>query len=460
MPTDIIEMFWGCVTCHAENKGRHKTCQECGKPRMPDCPEWMPDDVSPMAAIRDAALLKKFKAGEDWKCKYCGSSQFRADGNCAQCGSDQSSSEGGALVNRAYQKYVVEDEAKASDERINELAKKHLTPSTRSKHDMFESIAKAVSFTSAVAALPPKQECSSSDEEFMDDGSYRKAPTRKKVAPARVADGTGEDLDDVEADFYKIDRFKWRAPTWSYFAAGGAVVMTLILWLIFRTRDVEARVDAVDWHYTIHVDRYSTYNHDGWSPPGAAIEVHNLGPRIHHYDHVRVGSHTEHYTAREACGQSCSTPPCYTTSRHCTSNKNGSATCTGGNRVCPSQTCTTKYCDVPKTRTVDDYEDQPRYRDYYSWRVWEWQHNRDVPTTGTTIETSWATDDQVHIGLGLRGEEQERIAGRDEKYHVHLTAPGESLDYEPKSLQEFKRFAPNSPHKLRVGIAHGVEVLQ
>src|SRR5574338_1281204 len=89
MPTDIIEMFWGCLVCNGENLGRHKTCQNCGKPRTEDSPEWMPDDVSPMAAVKEPALLQKFEAGADWSCRFCGSSQFRADGNCAQCGSPQ-----------------------------------------------------------------------------------------------------------------------------------------------------------------------------------------------------------------------------------------------------------------------------------------------------------------------------------------------------------------------------------
>jgi len=65
MPVDIIEMFWGCTTCNAKNLGRHKTCENCGAPRTDKSPEWMPGDTSPMAAVKDPALLRKFNAGAD-----------------------------------------------------------------------------------------------------------------------------------------------------------------------------------------------------------------------------------------------------------------------------------------------------------------------------------------------------------------------------------------------------------
>lgn len=94
MPTDIIEMHWGCTNagCKADNLGRHKTCQNCGKPRTKDAREWLPSDISHEAAVKDPVLLKKAKAGRDWECRFCKSTQFRADGNCAQCGSPQEQS--------------------------------------------------------------------------------------------------------------------------------------------------------------------------------------------------------------------------------------------------------------------------------------------------------------------------------------------------------------------------------
>ncbi len=372
MPTDIIEMFWGCTVCNAENKGRFKTCQSCGAPRTEDSPEWMPDDISPMAAVKDPTLLKKFKGGADWKCKYCDSSQFRADGYCAQCGSPQ-------------------------------------TDSTAEK-------------------------------------------------PAKKAPATTPPPTIVDKSYHKSERVK-------YGAIAGTIIAVLVIsmFLLFRTKIVDIKVSAVAWTYTVKVDRYQVWKREGWDPDPSAFNTHDEGRRVHHYEHVRVGSHIENYTVQVACGQDCRTikGSCYTTPRSCTSNKNGSATCTGGDRVCSpdTQSCTTRYCSEPRTRTVDDYEDQPRYRTWYSWNVWDWGFNRNVVTNGNTIETHWPSPEQIHLGVGLAPQEKEREAGRTEKYNVTFSAKKDTYQYEPKSLTDSQRFGLGSAHRIKVGVAHGVEVL-
>ena len=91
--SEIIEMFWGCLSCQApRNRGRFKECERCGAPRTPDSPEYMPDDIQAAPTVEEPELLRKFEAGADWKCRYCGSSAFRTDGCCAQCGSPQGES--------------------------------------------------------------------------------------------------------------------------------------------------------------------------------------------------------------------------------------------------------------------------------------------------------------------------------------------------------------------------------
>lgn len=67
---DIIEMFWGCLSCGRKaNRGRYKKCEGCGAPRTPRSPEYMPEDIDAAEAVVDPALLRKFTAGEDWKCR-------------------------------------------------------------------------------------------------------------------------------------------------------------------------------------------------------------------------------------------------------------------------------------------------------------------------------------------------------------------------------------------------------
>lgn len=406
MPIDIIEMLWGCTTCHSENKGRFKTCQNCGKPRSKASPEWLPSDTSPMAAVKDPELVKKFKAGEDWRCRFCESSQFRANGDCAQCGSPQ------------------------------ELSSP--SPKARAKP----------------GAVPVPE-----GDPFpapLVGGSYRVSSVKEKVRHSTPSGLVVEATDSLPK------RRWWPSRRW---LIGLAIAASLgvALYFVFRTRVVEAQVTSVAWTRTIEVERYQIRQHEGWDPEPGAFETHDLGPRVHHHDHVQVGSHRENYQEFYSCGQTCTTTPgsCYTTPRSCTSNKNGSATCSGGDRVCssPTQSCVSKTCERTAYRIVPDYEDQPRYQEWYSWRVWAWGHERSVGSSGSTLTVAWPSDEQVRLNAGLSEGEKEREQSREEHYHVFFDSKSDTFEYEPKSVDEFQRFSSGSSFRLKVGVAHGVEVL-
>ena len=385
MPIDIIEMLWGCVSCNAENKGRHKTCTACGSPRTEASPEWMPDDISPMAAVKDSALLHRFKAGRDWKCPYCGTSQFRADGTCVQCGSTQGDTS---------------------------------TPNPE-----------------WLAGRTKELEW---DKKVEDPVIARPKPIETKVNP-------------LEPYLEKVS-LPWRGLLLALLVTAGVATL---LYFVFRTRIVEAKVSEVYWQRTVKVERYQLNADEGWSVPGGALEVKDLGSRIHHYDKVQVGSHKEPYQETYTCGQTCRTVPgsCSTTPRSCVSNRNGSATCSGGDQVCsPStQSCTPQYCSRTLYRTVPDYQDQPRYQDWYSWKLWSWTFNRNVSVSGTTTP-QWPSGEQVALG------DKERESDRSETFKVKLLSDT-PITYSPKSEAEFSRFHVGATHKLKVGVAHGVEVL-
>lgn len=446
MPVDIIEMLWGCTICNEENKGRYKTCQNCGKPRTENAPEWMPGDVSPMAAVKDPALLAKFKAGADWKCRFCNSSQFRADGNCAQCGSAQGESAGKAASTPAVSPPVT-------------VTRKPYSPPFPNNDPDFGHGALYDELKKKAETVPDPFP----DTPFETEGNYREPPRKATITPPPVsmASDEDEDVDEPPPKFLRMPRIDPR------FIIGFFAVASLgfLLYFIFRTKIVDTTVSAVAWSRVVSVDRYQVYRHDGWDPDNGAFNVHEEGQRIHHYDHVRVGSHVEDYQESYSCGETCTTikGSCYTTSRTCTSNKNGSATCTGGDRVCNPDTrsCTPKTCTRTAHRTVDDYEDQARYRMWYTWSLWQWGRNRDVPVAGSSVDdVRWPSEEQIRLKSGLGDGEDERIGGRSEHYTVTFSGGGETYSFEPKSDGDFKRFPPASRHRLKVGMAHGVEVLQ
>lgn len=392
------------MTCSEHVLGRHKNCTNCGAPRRPECPEWMPDDISSSAAVRDPGLLSKFRLGPDWKCRYCDSSQYKADGTCGRCGASQSEGTPDPTV-------------------TSKPAASSLGARPRPRKDVVQIPSPAQSV-------------------------YR------NNSPPTILD---------EPEFVPPKSRPWDNPKFVRYGVGGvlALGLALLAYFLFSTHEVTARVDSVAWTRTVAVQRYQINRHEGWTPDRDAITVQNLGSRVHHYDHVAVGSHREPYIDTYSCGQDCRTVPgsCYTTSRSCTSNRNGSATCSGGDTVCSSsqQECSTRYCTRTLYRTVTDYEDQPRYRDWYAWNVWEWTHNRNLVARGTTITVHTPTEATAPV---LSFGQSERLLPPSTEYEVHLSNGKEQVDYKPTDEKEFLLFGPDSQHTLRTGILRSTELIR
>jgi hypothetical protein len=393
MSDDQIEMWWKCSTCGTINGGLSKKCGErvikdgkvtkgsgegCGKPQ--DREDWfMPDDISVNANLTDAGDIAKAKAGVDWYCGYCGSTQRRTNGECASCGGDKEASKEDR--NGKYNAQSLEFSVPAEEHSViaaHEWARERLRETPR--HETFPP--------------PPVK-------------------TRRNILP---------------------------------FAIGGLALMLLVwffVWL-FTPRYVEAKVQSVSWLGTVHVERYSRFPDSGWYAPGDAEDVRFEGPRVHHYDHVLVGHHQESYSAREACGQDCRS---VSVPRSCRTNKNGSASCSGGGS---RRECSTRYCSVTRYRTVNDYRDEPRYQMWYSWYVWRWRHNRDVNSSGTNLLPYEPTGVQIALNTGCLGREQERRSQAEFRYNcTFLGEDGKTQTYEPRSEQEFKRCTPGRRVRLK-----------
>lgn len=245
---------------------------------------------------------------------------------------------------------------------------------------------------------------------------------------------------------------------------GGCGIVTSALILLFaflvRPKIVDATVDHVSWRSDIHIEKFALHGHEGFNPPGNAVNERPLGDRFHHYDHIIVGYHDEEYQdGTHACGKDCSwtRPSCYTTARSCRNNKNGFASCTGGDRVCPSPTynCTTKYCPTMKHHQVADWASIPVSAPYFSWEEWEWAPYREVVKTGD--DTSPFYGDPALITAQDNGE-MEREASRDMLLTVHFTNGKDGWDYHPE-LAIFKHMEPGSHHRVKVSKMLGVEAV-
>lgn len=245
-----------------------------------------------------------------------------------------------------------------------------------------------------------------------------------------------------------------------FLIGGGLLILSICLWLIFRTRVVDVHVESVSWEHRVRIERYQVMMRDGWTPEQGAFDVKDQGSRIHHYNRVRTGSHEESYPEQYTCGQECSTVKgsCYTTPRSCVPNRNGSASCSGGDRVCSpdSRLCVSKTCTRTSRRTVYDYADIPENREWYSWHVWEWAYDRTVHHVGSTLRTSWPEGDEL-VAFLQDGEKERNI--REATYHVTFKDREDVYELAPSTLEEFERFSPGFKFRLKVGVARGVEVL-
>jgi hypothetical protein len=407
-PVFQVEMRWQCSTCQHENLGRHKKCRGCGKPKGRERFYDAPGTETPTVAdaVTDPDLVEQAEAGPDWECVYCGGHGRRDNGECINCGSKQGDSR--------------EHETKWDDGTVG--------PAAEGKTELEELQAEDAKVKEEIAA--------EATEEVV---GYRTAPKRK-VAPKPVA---------VEP----LPAIPMRSPFPVRLAAFGTLVAILLGvggWLIFRTRVVEATVTALSWQHTVHVERYQVVRDEGFDPPGDATDIDSVGMRHHHYKQVPDGTKQVPYTEQYQCGESCSTTPV-----RCSSNKNGFKTCSGGDRR-----CSPKHCSRTKYRTETKYRDVSVEQMWYRWKAWRWRHNRDVVAQGTTDTPHWPSDEEVGLNKGLGSEAKGERASREVDYMVVFTdREGEEHIYEPATVEEFGRYPVGTGHRLRVGVARGIEVL-
>jgi hypothetical protein len=246
--------------------------------------------------------------------------------------------------------------------------------------------------------------------------------------------------------------------SWRGFLLALAVLALVgFVWFLLRPVQKSATVESVHWSRTIGVERHIPHDEEGWTPSIGAENVRPLGLRQNGTDRVRVGSHWENYTVSIPCGETCIDVPCTKIPKTCTktpktciANKNGFATCTGGDDVCTGGTCTgggrtcsTKFCQEPRRKEVDDYANVPHMQEWYSWRTWSWDEVNAVVAEGASEPARWP--DPPTVGP------QERLGRRSERYEVTFrVANGSKEVLRPGSWEEYRRYAPGRHHTLKI----------
>lgn len=387
MPTWQQEMGWYCAACRKLNRGRFKECQSCGKAKDREPFVDLPEEGEGIEwAVRDPDLLEQAEAGPDWECVLCRSHQRRDDGKCANCGAGQDESE---------------DHETEWDDR-EDLHKPHSSPLRRRPRPS--------------DADPPA-------------GTVSLSPV---LTPASVL----------------RPRPSSRRRTWalSVLAALLAVAAASV-YLLLRTRIVDATVESVRWEHRVHVDRYRVVEGEGFDEdkPGDAFDVVSRGERFHHNEQVACGVNPRICTP---IPETCTTTPVT-----CSGNQNGFKTCSGGDRVCTGggESCTggdTRYCDDP----VDE--------EWYSWKAWRWRPDRTVREGGSRVKTRWPKESKVALNKGLSEGQKERVRREASYETVFVDTDGDRYEYEPETLKEFSSLPPGSRKKLRVRAVGSPEIVR
>lgn len=243
------------------------------------------------------------------------------------------------------------------------------------------------------------------------------------------------------------------------------IIATLALlsvgfYFAFRTKIVDARVVDIYWERNVSVERYQLWLNEGWDPGPNAVDIQFDRKKIHHYDHVKIGSHIEKgWSAPYDCHCKMVKGKCNKTKITCTSNKNGSARCSGGDEVCDPDQKVCDTCRDPIKKMIDDYRDDPVYKNWYTWKTWNWGYNRNVQTSGNDFEPLWPNEEDLKANL--QNGEQERFKRMIPIYRVtFMESEGSDTHiFNPSSEEEFKKYPKGKVCKLKVNFAAGMEIL-
>jgi Zn-finger in Ran binding protein and others len=85
----IREGKWRCTYCSNVNRGAELACAGCGAQRDKDVVFFLEDDAP---EVTDEGLLAVARAGADWLCQFCQTSNRPALTHCVQCGAEKGTS--------------------------------------------------------------------------------------------------------------------------------------------------------------------------------------------------------------------------------------------------------------------------------------------------------------------------------------------------------------------------------
>lgn len=409
---------WRCTFCSAVNRGRELDCTSCGVRRGADVEFFLEDDAP---AVDDEARLREANDGPDWLCETCGGSNRFSLKTCQTCGAPQGNSslrevlDGalGAFRDTQTDEHTARNAADFShdgthnaDDRQGSDEEWSSAPATDwGGRDWTPSLTVICMMVGGIILLV-----------FL-AFSHSSSPTRK-VAP---------EVDRREVTF----------------------------------RDIDLVVDRVEWVRSIEVEEYRQVTKEDWEDEVPAdAKVISRRQDVHHYDHVKTGSHivpeyytervrtgshteTEYYTEREQSGTEryrCGTRNKgngYFEDVYCTRPEYRTVTKSRSKQVDDYQTVTRS-----RDRVVEDFKDVPVHRTKVSYSVKRWIPADTVVAQGADLKPHWP---KVSVSAKKRAGQQ------TETYRVFFHDAQGKKPYERQvGANEFAMFTTGAKCRARV----------
>jgi hypothetical protein len=372
--------------------------------------EFFPDDISIRAALH-GHQQELANAGPDWCCRYCGpppALNSALNKCCNECGADKET---------GSKQWETTDQTATLDLETGRV-----------------SVSATSSVTMGEAPSTPEQQIERHVERYERTTSAVYGNSRVRSRSTQVSWQEGDSGIRVPK------KRSYLVPA----IAAGVVLLGMLMWLIFRTKEADVSVTATHWDRQVFIDRWQVFHREGFDTDPDAFNVVDLGER-----YVRTDQVNPHDCNCKDIPKSCTTTPVT-----CTKNKNGTADCSGGDTTC---TPASRQCDTC-------YDDKKIYAEYYSWDVWDWLYNRTVTHScdepaSVCNRPVWPTDAELVPPVALQPGEKERNH-REEHYTVVFTEKdGSTHDFHPRSESELLAHPMKSKAHIKYGIMHGVEVL-
>jgi len=340
--------------------------------------------------MSDEHVKRTYIVEDKWKCPSCGEMNGGRFLKCQKCGTAKSK----------------------SDKDVTDLESAEVTD-------------EAALQTANAGANWVCSYCGSQDR--TGDGKCRNCGARVEEAKAGDAPGGADQGQAAPSPAVKAPVKKGHPGLFVGLGVVGVGVIAIVALLMPHKKG--ATVQSTHWIYTVDLEQRQLQHGSGFNAPGDAFnkscQMRQNG--THDCDAYACNPHQESYDCQP---HDCN---CH---KESTSKKNGYSEV--------REVCSTCYDKCQKTVQSTCYHQCPTMAQWCSYDFYNWVKLGTQKTQGDTTDTNWPA-------TAASGPDQ-RVQKKEE-YSVGFDAEGKQFSYQPKTLDEFRKFTRGAGWTIKVNAA-------